>query len=223
MRVVVITSVLLLGLINCSISSESFKSEIDGVYIPKNLNEAISQLDKELNDSIKSNIIVLTEGEFVANSHFGLGLWIRNNWGLWKNSRLSRYFKLKGITRPDDMSVIILTSYYRELKGIEIDLREQVKPYKAYSKEAKKRWKLVELPPDSKQPEVDLEFDYKKWYRNNETGKRSLIHIQTNSETDSLWIYDYLFGWEKVSQSMGKELKYTGNSDSLMHVIFKKE
>ena len=101
-------------------------------YVPKNLNEAIEQLQVVLHDSTKENILIMTEEDFVARSHFGLGMWIRNNWGLWKNNELANYFNSLGIYHPDDMSGIILTSYYRELQGQDWRVEEQVKYYQEY-------------------------------------------------------------------------------------------
>ena len=66
-------------------------------------------------------------------------MWIRNNWGLWKGSRLSKFFNEKGIYHPDDMSGIILDSYYRYLTGQEITLSEQIKYYQDYWEKAKKQ------------------------------------------------------------------------------------
>jgi hypothetical protein len=44
--------------------------------------------------------------------HLGLGMWMRNNWGLWGGSRLYKYFHDKGVTDPEDMSSIVLFYYY---------------------------------------------------------------------------------------------------------------
>lgn len=95
----------------------SFYEYINGVYIPENIEEAFSQLDYLLKDSIKTNIIKMTEVEFATYSHFGLGLWIRNNWGLWSMSRLYIFLNTKGFKHPDDMSNYILTEYYSYLKN----------------------------------------------------------------------------------------------------------
>ncbi|MCH5598099.1 DUF6794 domain-containing protein [Niabella ginsengisoli] len=103
-------------------------------YKPKNLEEAISQLDKIHHDTTKQQILAMTEDQFIGNSHFGLGIWIRNNWRLWKDGDLSKYFNSIGIYHPDDMSGIILTSYYRQLKGQDRNLDEQVKCYQDYWK-----------------------------------------------------------------------------------------
>lgn len=72
-------------LCSCGSISDSFKSHIDGEYIPKNLNDAISELDKNINDSSKILIKKMSEEDFLSESHFGDGMVIRNNWNLWGN------------------------------------------------------------------------------------------------------------------------------------------
>ena len=44
--------------------------------------------------------------------HLDLGMWMRNNWGLWGGSRLHKYFRAKGISHPEDMSSVILFYYH---------------------------------------------------------------------------------------------------------------
>ncbi len=105
---------------------------IQGVYIPKDLDDCIKQIDKFLNDSIKLEITRKTEDEFSSNAHFGLGLRMRNNWQLWGGSRLSKYFNELGIFHPDDISGIIIDSYYRHLNNKDIKLAEQIKYYQDY-------------------------------------------------------------------------------------------
>lgn len=64
--------------------------------------------------------------------HFGLGMWLRNNWGLWAGERMAEYFAGIGIYHPDDMSGILLDSYWRYLNGLDICLQEQVEMYREY-------------------------------------------------------------------------------------------
>tara|TARA_B110001450_G_C17525890_1_gene442550 strand:- start:87 stop:824 length:738 start_codon:yes stop_codon:yes gene_type:complete len=128
----IITFFILLSFVAKINAQEFSKNEIK--YKPKNLNESINQLNKIHNDSIKSQIRNMTEKEFTANSHFGLGLSIRNNWKLWKKSELSKSFNKIGIYHPDDMSGIILTSYHRNLNEKPIELNEQILYYKKYWK-----------------------------------------------------------------------------------------
>lgn len=112
---------------------------IDGVYIPKDLFDTFNQINSIWPDSTKVKMKTLTEEKFLGNHHFGLGLWMRNNWGLWGGSRLSRYFNEKGIFHPDDMSGIILTSYHRHMNNLEIELEKQIKYYQHYWKEAEEK------------------------------------------------------------------------------------
>lgn len=111
---------------------------LDGIYIPKNLEDCFKQIDSFWADSIRSKVKDLSEEEFSGRLHMGFGMWMRNNWQLWGGSRLSKYFNEKGIHHPDDMSGIILDSYHRYLKNQEIKLDEQIQHYKDYWERAKK-------------------------------------------------------------------------------------
>lgn len=90
---------------------------IDGVYIPKDLRDCFLELDKILNDVDKTEMRALQKRDDMINYHFGLGMWMRNNWGLWGGSRLQKYFTDKGIRHPDDMSSVVLFYYYDWLTG----------------------------------------------------------------------------------------------------------
>lgn len=115
-------------------SQRSVNDSINGIYIPKNLEDCFREIDLAWDEKNRNEIKSMTEEQFLGNSHFGMGMWIRNNWGLWGGSRLALYFNDLGIFHPDDMSGIILTSYYRKLKGYDIELNEQIKYYKNYWK-----------------------------------------------------------------------------------------
>jgi hypothetical protein len=90
---------------------------IDGIYIPKNINDCVRQLDIILSDTLKKKIKLMTKGEFVSKTHLGLGMSLRNQWGLWGGSRLRQYFISHNISHPDNMSGLILEYYYWHLVG----------------------------------------------------------------------------------------------------------
>ena len=90
---------------------------IDGVYIPKDLGECFKELDKLLPEIDKKEMQALPWRGDMIRYHLGLGMWIRNNWGLWGGSRLQRYFTDRGVTHPDSMSPVILEYYYDWLHG----------------------------------------------------------------------------------------------------------
>jgi hypothetical protein len=90
--------------------------------------------------------------EDTAMHPFGLGMWMRNNWGLWREARLARWFNAQGIEHPDDMSGIILDSFWRHLNGQPLELSEQVAHYKRY-------W-LEVTPPDALCPLCEGKLDW---------------------------------------------------------------
>jgi Domain of unknown function (DUF6794) len=90
---------------------------INGVYIPKDLDECFSELDKLLPEVDRGEMQALPKREDMIQYHMGLGMWIRNNWGLWGGSRLQKYFNEKGLTHPDNMSGLLLNFYYDWLHG----------------------------------------------------------------------------------------------------------
>ncbi|WP_338731448.1 DUF6794 domain-containing protein [Mangrovimonas cancribranchiae] len=94
---------------------------IDGIYIPKNLYECMTELDSILNFESKRKLME-SENLWEYNSHMGgLGMWIRNNWGINGGSRLKKYFNDRkvGISGfgNDNISGIIIEFYNKWLNG----------------------------------------------------------------------------------------------------------
>ena len=85
---------------------------IDGLYIPKNLEECFLESNKLLKTKDIETIKNLEDRNETIQYHFNFGMWLRNNWGLWGGSRLQQYFIEKGIQHPDEMSSSILQYYY---------------------------------------------------------------------------------------------------------------
>jgi hypothetical protein len=118
-------------------------SKADRNYQPQTLEEAVRQLQKILPDSLQQRFAAQTEAEFTARAHFGLGMWMRNNWRLWRAGPLAQHFNALGIHHPDDMSGIILTCYHRTLHHQEWQLNQQVQEYQAHwqaAQEHQQRW-----------------------------------------------------------------------------------
>lgn len=89
------------------------KAQNDKSHIPNDLEEAVKSLDKLISDEDKSELRKMNEDEYLAATHFGIGRYIRNEWCLWRDSNLSKYFRHRGIKHPDDMSGEILRAYYK--------------------------------------------------------------------------------------------------------------
>ncbi len=99
--------------------------EIGGVYIPKDLDDAFTELDRLSEPKGLAKFKSAPESA-IANGHFGLQKWVQLNWGLDEGSRISHYLKLKGISVPDDMSRTIVLTYHRHLNGKPILLEQEI-------------------------------------------------------------------------------------------------
>ncbi len=73
------------------------------------------------------------EDKVSAQLHHSLGRWLRNEWELWdEKSPFHKWFLGLGIHYADDMSGIIITTFYRRLNGLPLCLRGQIRNYKEY-------------------------------------------------------------------------------------------
>ena len=91
---------------------------INHVYIPKNLQDCFIELDKLLDSSTKKEMKKLKNREDMITYHLSIGMWIRNNWGLRKDSRIEKYFfEKRTFSSPDDISSLILNYYHDWLNG----------------------------------------------------------------------------------------------------------
>jgi hypothetical protein len=92
--------------------SKTEKDSLNGIYIPKGLQDCFIQLDKILPEKDRTEIKNLKNRDETIEYHHGLGMWLRNNWGLWGGSRLQKYFLDKKVNHPDNMSSLILEFYF---------------------------------------------------------------------------------------------------------------
>lgn len=125
-------------------------------YIPKDLNDALTYLKCTWSDKDMEEFKSKREQDAVTELHMGIGLGIRNSWNLWegKNS-IYCFFKSMGVSHPDDISSIILTSFHRQLNLKDIELENQIQYYKDYWKKTKEESKVRAA---NKNEEDKLEF-----------------------------------------------------------------
>ena len=102
-----------------------------GILIPADLDACFKELIAMLAPELVEKMRAGTEDDMIQH-HFGLGLWMRNNWGLWGGSHLAKWFNARGIEHPDDMSGIILDSFWRYLNKKPVQLDEQIQGYKEF-------------------------------------------------------------------------------------------
>jgi hypothetical protein len=161
-----------------------------GMYIPFDLDNCLKYLDSIWSDSIKIIAKSYSEDRFVGGAHLGVGMWMRNSWGLWNGSRLKKYFNDMEIHGADNMSNIILTSYHRHLNGKPVNLKDQ-------TASLLHSFKISAYPPKSSYPNGLTTSDY---FSTLHFSKEEVIHYFRNKKTQEVWIYGYYHGWANTKQ-----------------------
>lgn len=104
---------------------------------PADLDECFAALGRCLPAEELDRIKSMPERDMIFY-HSNLGRQLRNAWGLWTGSRLQSFFHDLGLQHADDMSGVILTSFWRHVHGEPIRLDEQIARYRQY-------WEGVEI------------------------------------------------------------------------------
>lgn len=84
---------------------------------PETIDEAVGVVLASLTEDDKSKITAMNDSDLVG-LHFSLGLWIRNNFGLWQgNQKLMQTIEQQnpGI-HPDDASMVIIEAVWDRLQ-----------------------------------------------------------------------------------------------------------
>jgi len=100
------------------------KEKLNGVYIPKNLDEAMTELDKRISVESRTKLKSIPEDSICLLMHNRLGQWIILNWGFYGGSRMSNYLRSAGITFPDDMADFLILAYHRRLNSKPTGIKE---------------------------------------------------------------------------------------------------
>ncbi len=101
--------------------------------IPTNLEECFQKLEMDLPLSDLKAISQMSKQQ-LYRLHHGLGRWIRNNWKLWQGGPLKDYFNGIGLHHPDDMSGVIIESFWHHLRDEPLEIERQVKEYQDFWK-----------------------------------------------------------------------------------------
>ena len=100
------------------------QSQIAGQYIPKDLPDAIAELNKLTDQSSRDKFKQLNEFNAEHKMYFSLVRWVCTNWGMYEGSRISHYLKEVGISYPEDQAVAIIIAWHRTLNKKEINFKE---------------------------------------------------------------------------------------------------
>lgn len=86
------------------------------------------ELAAEMPDSAKKELLALPKEEH-WKLHFGLGMAVRNHFGLWQDNELTRFFRDNGIDHPDSMSGPFIDGYALYLQGKHVSMKDLLEPY----------------------------------------------------------------------------------------------
>jgi hypothetical protein len=130
------------------------KDRLYGIYIPKNLDDALLQLDKLLSPQKQAELMMMHQDSVVKKLHNSLGRRIIDNWGFYNGSRMSHYLRSAGVTYPDDMADFIILAYHNKLNGKPVVLKDLVKQFRDKRRQEfesrKKRGKIIKEEKKSK-------------------------------------------------------------------------
>ncbi len=112
------------------------KDRLNGIYIPKNLEDAMVQLDKLISAESQAKIKRIPEDTVCFALHNRLGAWLISNWGFYGGSRISHYLRSAGVTYPDDMADFLILAYHRRLNGKPVGIKELATDFRSKRKKA---------------------------------------------------------------------------------------
>ncbi len=127
------------------------KEEINGIYIPYNIEDAMTQLNLIANEDSRAKLFGIYEDLVVERLNKGLGRWMMVNWSFFEGSRLSHHLRQMGVSIPEDMAEFLIRTYYRELNDIDTDIKSRAKAiYEKRKKEQEERnkRKKVQIIPN---------------------------------------------------------------------------
>ena len=122
--------------------------EEEHIKIPSSLAEAHTELERLLSKEDLHKIDAMKKEDEMNEYHFELGMGLRNSWGLWGDSPMAKHMLSLGFTHPDDMSGVILETFWCKRHGKDLRIEERVDYYNAYWQETKEP--EIEVAPEGK-------------------------------------------------------------------------
>lgn len=102
---------------------------INGVYIPKNVEDAFDQLNKKIDAKSRAKFMYTSEDTIKTFAVRSLGKWMILNWSFYEGSRLAAFLKSKGVYHPEDQAEFLVVGYYRFLNNLPSNESERIKKF----------------------------------------------------------------------------------------------
>ena len=106
--------------------------------IPSTLAEAHLRLEQILSAEDLQKIDDMKSEREIGALHFSLGMGIRNSWGLWGGSALADHMRELGFVHADDMSSVIMGTFWCKRHGKPFRLEERAAYFAAYWESVRK-------------------------------------------------------------------------------------
>jgi hypothetical protein len=130
MRVVPLVIVVLPLFLTSAQEEKTMNRQPGEQRMPTTLSEAHAELERVLPPEELAKIDAMPSEGGMIEYHFGLGADIRNRWGLWRGSPLAKHMQGLGFTHPDNMSGVILATFWCKRHGQDFRLRERAAGYR---------------------------------------------------------------------------------------------
>lgn len=154
-------------------------------YIPKDLTDAHVQLERLIPKEELQRIDEMKSEDQMIVYHRNLGMHLRNEWGLWRGSRLADEMRRLGFHHPDDMSAVIFQTLWCKRHQKDFAIEQRAEYYEKY-------WEAYSAPPkDLKDLRDGSEI---KWYQILDTGDDkhpAAVHIGKSTKTGKLVAYEF--------------------------------
>lgn len=153
----------------------------------------LAEMPKEEIEQIKG----MTNMSEMIVYHFGAGMGMRNEWGLWAGSPLYWHLWRKGLRHPDDMSGYILDTLWCRVHSQPYpDLKKKVAYLKAF-------YRAQADPPESARTPSGHKIDFRQSWGPGETnGLPVFVHIGWSPEEGTFWAYEWDKGVYAVTGEM---------------------
>jgi len=174
---------------------------------PKTLEEAHQRLEKLFPKDELAKIDAMKSESEMIEYHRGLGMRMRNEWGLWGGGPLAQHMSKLGFHHPDDMSGVILETFWCKRHNKDFRLKERAAFSEAY-------WKAAANPPESaKDPKDGSKVEWNMSFGAGDDKSPRQIHVGKSKKTGRWLAYEHDKGVYEPDAALLKRITDSDGAD----------
>ncbi len=154
--------------------------------VPRTLEESLVFLENGLTAEDVETLRSTGEHD-LGRYHFGIGIWIRNNWGLLEESPLARTFEQMGVYEPDAMSEMILRSFWQRLNGLPLTIERDAAAVKRHAE--------LSQAPEPRRCDDGSAAVHLFGLTGGEPGRGRYVHAFACDADGTYWVWELDRGW----------------------------